>query len=313
MRRTKVQIGGFRQQGIVMPVHELAALGAAFCWAATGVLSRDAADALGPFGFSRLREGMVAVMLAVIVIATGRLHGIPAQHFAALALSGVVGIFIGDTILYVSLTRMGPRRNGALFSLNAPMAALLGWAVLDETLSWRAILGIGLATAGVGIAVLGRPGRSGSHRFETIRGPVWVGVLCGLVAAAGQAAGSLIARPVMATGFDPYVASLIRVSVAVICLSAVMTLPIGPFRQRAPLTWRLAGISALSGFIAMVVVMTLLMFALQGGKVGIFSTLSSLSPLLLLPIMWAVTGARPSATSWLGAALAVAGIALIFA
>lgn len=296
-----------------MPVYELAALGAAFCWAVTGLLSKDAAEALGPFGFARLREFIVAVILAVIVFAAGRWQGVSLHDFTILALSGVIGIFIGDTILYVALLRMGPRRNGALFSLNAPMAAILGWAVLGEGLSWRAVLGIALATAGVGLAVLGRPGRSGGHRFEAMKGPIWVGVVCGLVAAAGQAVGSLIARPVMATGFDPYVASLIRVGVATICLSAFMTLPVPAIKQRAPVTLRLLAVVALSGLIAMVIGMTLLMFALQGGKVGIVSTLSSLSPVLILPVLWLATGSRPSAASWAGAAIAALGTALIFA
>ncbi|MDF3607945.1 DMT family transporter [Paracoccus sp. DMF-8] len=295
-----------------MPIYELAALGAAFCWSVTGIISKDAAEALGPFGFARLREFLVALMLLALVLATGRLQPVAAHDFALLALSGIIGIFVGDTILYVALVRIGPRRNGALFSLNAPMAAVLGWAVLGEELSWMSILGIGLASAGVGIAVMGRAGRSGSHRFEAIRGPVWVGILCGVIAALGQALGSLIARPVMAGGFDPYVASLIRVAVATACLSALMALPIPAFRTQGRLTPRLLGVVSLSGFVAMVVGMTLLMFALQGGKVGIVSTLSSLSPVLILPVLWMVTGVRPSVTSWIGAMLAVAGTALIF-
>ncbi len=298
--------------GLGLPAHEMAALAAAFCWAITGILSKDAADQLGPFGFSRVREALVALMLAVIVLLSGRMQAVSAHDFALLALSGVIGIFIGDTILYVSLVRLGPRRNGALFSLNAPIAALLGWAVLGEDLSWNAIIGVGLATAGVGMAVLGSPGRSGSHRFETVRGTVWVSVLCGLIAATGQAVGSLIARPVMASGFDPYMASLIRVGVAVVCLNCFMMLPISAIKQKGPVTLRVLGIVALSGFIAMVVGMTLLMFALQGGKVGIVSTLSSLSPVLILPILWLATGHRPSAVSWAGAAVATIGIGMIF-
>lgn len=295
-----------------MPVYELAALGAALCWSITGIISKDAADVLGPFGFARLREFLVALMLLALVLVTGRWQPVALDDFALLALSGIIGIFVGDTILYVALVRVGPRRNGALFTLNAPMAAVLGWAVLGEALSWVSVLGVGMVSAGVVMAVLGRAGRSGTHRFEAINGPVWIGILCGVIAALGQALGSLIARPVMAEGFDPYVASLIRVAVAVACLSALMALPIPAFRGRGRLTPRLLGVVALSGFIAMVVGMTLLMFALQGGKVGIVSTLSSLSPVLILPVLWAVTGARPSATSWSGALLAAAGTALIF-
>ena len=295
-----------------MPVYELAALGAAICWAVTGILSQSAAQALGPFGFNRLRQAMVAVMLGVIVLATGRWHGIEMDDLWRLSLSGVIGIFLGDTLLYVALIRLGPRRAGALFALNAPMAAVMGWLFLGEALSPLAALGVALSTVGVAMAVLGRAGRSGGHRFEAVRGSVWIASGYGLLAAAGQALGSLIARPVMAQGFDPYAASLIRVSVAVACLILLMALPIRAVQPLARPTSRVILLSALSGLIAMVIGMTLLMFALQGGKVGIVSTLSALSPVLILPVLWAMTGARPSATSWAGALISVAGMALIF-
>jgi uncharacterized membrane protein len=58
--------------------------------------------------------------------------------------------------------------------------------------------------------------------------------------------------------------------------------------------------------------MTLLLFALSGGKVGIVSTLSATSPVLILPMLWATTGERPAQGAWAGAALVVAGMALIF-
>ena len=58
--------------------------------------------------------------------------------------------------------------------------------------------------------------------------------------------------------------------------------------------------------------MTLLLYALAGGKVGIVSTLSATSPVIILPMLWARTGERPAAGAWAGAALVVAGMALIF-
>lgn len=295
-----------------MPIHELAALGAALCWSVTGIIASGAVLALGPFAFNRLRWGLVFAMLAAIVLATGRWHGVASVDFWRIALSGLFGIFLGDMMLFMAMVRLGPRRTGALFALNAPIAALLGWVFLGESLSPLAVAGIALSTLGVALAVLGRPGRSGGHRFEVIRGPIWLAVGMGVLAAAGQAVGSLIARPVMAQGFDPYVASMLRIGVAAAGQVAMMQMPLRVFAQAGPLTPRVVMLTALSGLIAMVIGMTLLMFALQGGKVGIVSTLSALSPVLILPVLWVLTRARPSATSWLGAVLAVLGMALIF-
>jgi drug/metabolite transporter (DMT)-like permease len=82
-------------------------------------------------------------------------------------------------------------------------------------------------------------------------------------------------------------------------------------KPKGPLTWRVVAVTALTGIVALAIGMTLLLFALSGGKVGIVSTLSATSPVLILPMLWARTGERPAAGAWAGAALVVAGIALI--
>ena len=128
-----------------------------------------------------------------------------------LVLSGLLGIFVGDSLLFTALNRLGPRRAGILFALNAPIAALLGWLALGETLAPAAIAGIALTVAGVALAILFGSGRGAAARLGGGAGPLWVGVAIGLGAATGQALGSLIARPVMAAGIDPFAASLVRV------------------------------------------------------------------------------------------------------
>ena len=292
-----------------MPIHELAALGAAVCWALTGLLAARPVAEVGPFAFNLYRQSFVTLVLGVLVLLSGAWKGIDPALLPVLALSGFVGVFMGDTVLFFALRRLGPRRTGALFAMNAPMAAVLGWAVLGETLSPQGAAGVALCAAGVAICVLGRA--SSSH-LERVHGPIWQGVALGLFAALGQASGSLIARPAMAAGLDPMVASLMRVGVAVLCLGTLTGLPLGVAKPRGRLSGRGAAQIGASGILAMVVGMTLLLFALQGGKVGIVSTLSALSPVLILPVLWVLTGERPPAASWAGALIAVMGMGLIF-
>ena len=115
-------------------LHELAALGTALCWAATGLFAADAVRALGPFYFNLIRQVFVTLLLAIIVV----LHGtgvLPDLRDALLlAVSGIVGILLGDTFNFSAVARLGPRRAGAVFALNAPMAAIMGWAFLGESL-----------------------------------------------------------------------------------------------------------------------------------------------------------------------------------
>ncbi len=67
-----------------------------------------------------------------------------------------------------------------------------------------------------------------------------------------------------------------------------------------------------TAFIGLLMGMTLFLYALQGSQTGIIATLSATSPVLILPMLWARTGQRPSLMALSGAGLAVAGLALIF-
>ncbi|MBR2690478.1 MAG: DMT family transporter [Aquamicrobium sp.] len=295
-----------------MPIHELAALGAATCWALTGIISAGPAGHLGAPAFNRLRQIFVTVMLALYVLATGSWRELEAANVLPLLASGFIGIFIGDTLLFATLNRVGPRRSGILFALNAPIAAILGWLLLGETLTMKAIAGMALVVAGVLLAILFGKRRAQLHQWETVKGPLWIGVALGLGAATGQAIGSIIARPVMETGIDPFVASMLRVGIAAAFLTVMIQLPIPALKPKNPLTWKVAIMTALTGILALAIGMTLLLFALSGGKVGIVSTLSATSPVIILPLLWLRTGERPAAGAWAGAALVVAGMGLIF-
>jgi len=295
---------------MTFPIHELAALGTATCWAMTGIIASDAIRALGPFHFNLIRQVFVTLLLGLVVLASGTLALPGWEAVAMLAVSGVAGILLGDTLNFAAVGRLGPRRAGAVFALNAPMAASLGWLVLGERLGAQAWGGIALTVAGVALAIMGRP-PSGAHRLETIRGGLRLGVLFGLGAALGQAVGTLIARPYMAGGLDPYVGSLIRVGASGLAMGLVATLPFAPPRPER-VTGKLLVLTGATALIGLLLGMTLFLYALQGSQTGIIATLSATSPVIILPLLWLRTGQRPTATSWAGAVLAVAGLALIF-
>jgi drug/metabolite transporter (DMT)-like permease len=92
----------------------------------------------------------------------------------------------------------------------------------------------------------------------------------------------------------------------------MLQLPIAAIKQKNPLTPRVVALTALSGFLALAVGMTLLLYALSGGNVGIVSTLSATSPVIILPLIWLRTGQRPAAGAWGGALIVMVGMALIF-
>jgi drug/metabolite transporter (DMT)-like permease len=295
---------------VALPLHELAALGTATCWATTGLISADAVRALGAFHFNLIRQLFVTLLLALVVASTWAWVNPGLATLATLALSGIIGILIGDTFNFAAVGRIGPRRAGAIFALNAPMAAIMGWAVLGEALPWQAIMGICLTAGGVALAILGRPSQN-AHRFETVQGTLFIGLLFGLGAAFGQAAGSLIARPIMTAGIDPYLASLFRVGASGLAMGVLSATTLAP-KAPTQISRGALLLTATTAIIGLLIGMTLFLYALQGSKTGIIATLSATSPVIILPLLWLRTGQRPSALSWGGAALAVLGLALIF-
>ena len=296
---------------MALPLHELAALGTATCWATTGLFAADAVRVLGPFYFNLIRQVFVTGLLALVVVAFGN-GDLPGWHAALiLALSGVIGILIGDTLNFAAMARIGPRRTGAVFAMNAPMTAVLGWAFLGEALSIQGMLGIALTATGVALAIMGRT-RSNAHRFEALHGTLLIGFMLGLGAAFGQAVGSLSARPVMEAGIvDPYLASLLRVGASGLAMGVIAMSPFGPTHPPRPSGFILL-LTAATAIIGLLIGVTLFLYALQGSKTGIIATLSATSPVIILPLLWLRTKQRPSALSWCGAALAVCGLALIF-
>ena len=300
----------------MIAVYDLLALCAAACWATTSLLAVMPVRHLGAFAFTRWRMLLVAGMLWAIVAATGSWHSLSTDASLTLATSGLVGIFIGDTALFGAVQRLGPRRASVLFATHAAFSAALGFMVLGERMGLQAALGGALTIAGVMSAiVLGRH-KEDQHAWETDHGSLKLGVTLGLVAAMSQAASTLIAKPVMAAqagGFavDPIAASAVRVSVACAAHYLILWLGVGAARAHQPPTTRVLLQTALNGFVGMGLGMTFILMALRKGDVGMVAILSSVSPVLVLPLLWWQLGRAPAWGAWLGAGLTVAGTALI--
>ena len=299
----------------------LVALSISVLWAITSIISASPARKLGGMRYNRIRISVVAVGMVlfagVVVAQQGKLPSL--AQFGVLSISGFIGIFLGDTLLFSSMARLGPRRTTMLFATHAPMTALIGIG-FGEVLNLRDWLGISLVFAGVIIAIVYGKRRDQLHVWESISGLLIVGVMLGLGAALAQAVGTIIANPVMDNPNetlrpDPIVASAIRVSIAAVCLWLIMLIP-GPWTpSRAfsdvKINFRLLVIISLSGFLGIGLGMTLFLLALGMTDAALVATLSSMTPVAQLPLIWIVTRQRPALLAWVGAVLAGLGTALL--
>jgi len=288
-------------------LYDLAAVAAAVSIAFSNLIAPPAIRHLGPVVFNCWRLAAALLALLGLVIARGAWSAPSSGQMLALAASSLLGIVTADSCFYAAMARLGPRRTSVLYTSWAAFAALLGYLILGEALSWVKVAGIACVIGGVWLAILFRGGKSTTK--EEPHGSLLAGVVFGLLSALSAAGAVLIARPVMAQGLDPLMATVIRAAVGLPGLVLLSRLP--GFREPMPLTLAIALRSAASGLLGMGVGMTLVLFALSSQPVGIVSTLSSITPVAILPLLWVTTGVRPAPVAWLGAACAVIGAAAI--
>lgn len=298
----------------------LFALGTSFCIALASLISAEVVKAVGgPMALSRWRMLIGFLILALIATALGGWSTVSASHFPLILLSSLVAIVVADPALNAGIALIGARRTGLIFSLSAPFAAALGFLVLGETLRSSQLIGCALVACGIAVAVgfNRRPASSPDvkpdssvHAELRLSG---AGVLLAVLAAFGQAVGILSMRPVMLDNPDPFAVMALRGLVAVVVLWA--------YHLAFPGTWR-NGIGvpdrktmarvALGVFIGYVVGMSMLMIALTGTSVAVASTLSSMAPVAILPMLWLRTGTRLAWQAWFGAFVTVLGTAVLF-
>ncbi len=294
---------------------QVAALLAASSWAVGGLVAAEPSRLLGGPRFVRIRMVYVSVALTVIGLAVGGWPTVEGSDWLPLAISGFVGLALGDAALFEAFARLGPRRTGMLFAMNAPLAAAISAVIYDEEFGFLGILGTFFVLAGVSMAIAfgTRPGQS--HNWEEVRGPLLVGVAFGLAGAFGQAVAVLVADPVFDGSLDPWAGAAVRALVGTVGLFALMPWFEKRNGNRPPVefTPRLWTLVIISGTLGMVVGKTLMLIALAGGPPGLVSILVSVAPVIQLPIIWAVTRELPPLGAWAGAGLAVAGTAMVLA
>mgnify|MGYP001208662584 CR=1 FL=1 len=107
-----------------MLIAELAALGSAFCWGLIGLISINPIRKIGVLAFNRVRMSLVFLMLAGVSALTGDWREFTGTTIQTLMISGLISIFLGDTVLFSSLQRLEPSRSAAIFYLTVKAGGL---------------------------------------------------------------------------------------------------------------------------------------------------------------------------------------------
>lgn len=301
-------------------IGETAAVGTAALWTTCSILFASAGRRIGALSVNAYRILMAVALLGCAHLVVFRTLVPPAgtSQWFYLALSGVAGLALGDFGYFGALVFIGPRRGVLLMSMSPIFAAVSGYYVLGEVLAVRDVIGIAVTLAGVTWVILEKDVHSDEIPVSP-RQKVY-GILAGLGGSVGQGLGLVVSKygmlhaggdPSMA--LNPLSATFVRMMAATVFVWLIVTAS-GRLRRvlearkdRRAITRTLAG--AVTGPFAGV---WLSMVAVTYAVAGIAATLMSLMPVMVIPLLWVVYRQRTSRRGMLGAAVAVAGVAILF-
>jgi drug/metabolite transporter (DMT)-like permease len=280
----------------------LAALTSAASWALGSVLFKKLGDQLTPITLT-FAKGVVGTVFLALALGPSGFHAIELPELMMLALSGLLGIAIGDTLFFKALGNLGAHAIVVLLTLGQVFTLLLAVIWLGERPSAAEWLGIGFVIAGVTLVLWVRLSENGTSRL--------VGVAWGLAAVVCMAVSTIIAKEALAIT-DSVQAAFVRMLAGTIGIFLFAA----PTRQ---LIGRLAPLKqpGFAGFFLLsVAVVTfggfwLSLFAIKKVDVTIANTLGSTEPLFVLPLAAFLLKESIKPAVVAGSTLAVAGIILL--
>lgn len=133
----------------------LSALLSACSWA-FGTITFERIGKVVPFvGITFLKGVFSIVLMILLLVLTGGLYPIGWREFAFLALSGVVGITIGDSLFFKSLQDLGAKTQVIFFLLGQILTMVLSLLFLGELLTIEQYIGASILLIGVVITTWG--------------------------------------------------------------------------------------------------------------------------------------------------------------
>ncbi len=142
-------------------IGELAALGAAVSWTVSALFYRKALEGAKPVSANIIRLAATGAILLVFLVAIGRLEALTSidfELFVLAAVSGIIGLGVGDTLYLVSLKAIGVSRAVPLACVY-PLFSLL-WAILIFGEQVTANVALGAVVIVLGILFLSHNAQS---------------------------------------------------------------------------------------------------------------------------------------------------------
>jgi drug/metabolite transporter (DMT)-like permease len=291
-------------------IGELAAVATAISWTLVGLFFSQASKRIGSVSvnFYKLIFGFTMLSITAYFV-RGVAFPVDAtlKNWIWLALSGVVGFFLGDYFMLKAYVEVGVRVSMLMMASSPPMAALLGFIFLSERLPSSALLGMLMTISGIVLVILSKDKEQGRMRVRySIKGLTYA-----FIGAFGSAAGMVFSK-VGLGDYNTMAATQIRIIAGFICFVIFVTVRKdwknlrSAIKDRTALKYTFLG-SIFGPFIGV----NLSLVALKYTSTGIVSTITSMTPVTIIPFSIVLFKEKIKPREIFGALLSVSGVAIL--
>ena len=287
-------------------IGEIAALLVSFTWTGSALFFEKAGKQIGSLQVNIIRLFLAVFFLGFTTLITRGMFfpmDATAYNWFWLAISGVVGFFIGDLMLFKSYSVIGSRTASLIMSLHPMMTAIIGWFFLNEVLSPRSIAAILISLTGIIIVIF--------NRNMKLNIP-FKGFVLAFLAALGQAVGLILSKKGIGD-YDPMAATQIRAIFGFVCFALFITV-LGRWGKVRSAVQNREGMKAVSigTVFGPFVGVSLSLFAVQHTQTGIASTLMALVPILIIFPSSLMFKEKITTRQVVGAVISFIGVSLFF-
>ena len=289
----------------------IAALAAALCWTVTAIMFESAGKKVGSISVNLIRLVIAFILLSIFNLFTrGMILPIDASGsmWLWLSISGIIGFVIGDLFLFQAYVEIGSRISMLLMSTVPPITAITGFIIMGERITMLGVLGMITTISGIAIVILTK---SPNEKKVKLSHPL-KGLVYAFIGALGQAFGLVFSKYGMGS-YNPFAATQIRIIAAIFGFSIIITATKNWGKLYAALkhTKAMKYISV-GSFFGPFIGVSLSLLAVQYAPTGIVSTITSITPILLIPVSIVIFKEKIYLREIIGAFISLIGISLLF-
>jgi drug/metabolite transporter (DMT)-like permease len=165
----------------------------ALTWAIAVILFKKSGESVHPIALNVFKNSLAVILLipTSFILSDTLFYSASSRDYLILFISGALGIGIADTLFFMSLNLLGASLMAIVDCLYSPFIIIMSFIFLSESLSFFQIFGVLLIISAVLTATQpkARANISGKN--------LAIGILCGALAMAANAAGIVMVKPVL--------------------------------------------------------------------------------------------------------------------